>query len=227
MKKKKNLESFSPDKCSSFPQTTKRDARPTSNFKIVFQQMQNIQTQRYTSTQDNEDIKSKICERAPLGIRPSSMNAARRSTHNPRTQHQRCVPLHVRHGGPRTFWTETSWWNTMVFALCGKAHGPHMRKQVLNTSWVLYRGNKTTIRRVDSTQADKLRSSAREHAAHTTCGNLCYVNTWSLQKNTYAELIDGTAPNGNTNTTNRLNWIGAPNILTACTTCSASISAGN
>ena len=141
--------------------------------------------------------------------------------------HEGTDPLHVRHGGPRTFWTETSWWNTMVFALCGKAHGPHMRKQVLNTSWVLYRGNKTTIRRVDSTQADKLRSSAREHAAHTTCGNLCYVNTWSLQKNTYAELIDGTAPNGNTNTTNRLNWIGAPNILTACTTCSASISAGN
>ena len=96
-----------------------------------------------------------------MGIRPSTMNAARRSTHNPRTQHQRCVPLHVRHGGPHTFWTETSWWNTMVFALCGEAHGPHMRKQVLNTSWVLYRENKTTIRRVDSTQAAFQRNRTR------------------------------------------------------------------
>ena len=135
-----------------FPQTTKRVARPVSSVKIVFQQKQNIQTQRYTSTQDNEDIKSKICERAPLGIQPSTMNVARRSTHNPRAQHQTCVPLHVRHGGPRTFSDRD---------ILVEDHGVcTVRKttrttcvQELNTNWDLHRGNKSFIRRVDSTQA--------------------------------------------------------------------------
>ena len=133
------------------PQTTTRVAHPVSNFKIFFQQKQNFQTQRYTSTQDNEDIKTKICERAPLGIQPSTMNVARRSTHNPRAQHQTCVPLHVRHGGPRTFSDRD---------ILVEDHGVcTVRKttrttcvQEINTNWDLHRGNKSFIRRVDSTQ---------------------------------------------------------------------------
>ena len=158
-----------------FPQTTKRVARPVSSVKIVFQQKQNIQTQRYTSTQDNEDIKTKICERAPLGIQPSTMNFARRSTHNPRTQHQTCVPLHVRHGGLCFFLKKRHpWWNTMVFALCGRQHGPHAYKSSTQTGICT---EETRASSVEWTQ-HKLRSSPREHIAHTTCGIWCYVITW-------------------------------------------------
>ena len=148
-----------------FPQTTKRVARPVSNVNIVFQQKQNIQTQRYTSTQDNEDIKTEICGRAPLGIQPSTMNVARRSTRLPRTQHQTCVPLHVRHGGPRTFFEKRHPGGRPWCLHCVEDHTAHMRTRAqhklgsaqrkqelhpssgLNTSCVPARDNALLIQR--------------------------------------------------------------------------------
>ena len=108
------------------------------------------------------------------------------------------------------FWTETSWWKTMVFALCGRQHGPHAYKSSTQTEICT---EETRASSVEWTQ-HKLRSSPRQHTAHTTCGNKDYVITWYVEKKKKndAELIHGTAPNGNTNTTNRLDWIGAPNI---------------
>ena len=161
-----------------FPQTTTRDARPISNIKIFLQKKQNIQTQQYTSTQDNADIKSKKSERAPLGIQPSTMHVARRSTHNPRTQHQTCVPLHVRHGGPRTFLDrDILVEHHGVCTVWGK-HTDRTCASKCSTQTGCYT-EETRPPSVEWTQ-HKLRSSAREHAAHTTCGNWCYVNTWYL-----------------------------------------------
>ena len=138
------------------------------------------------------------------------MNFARRSTHNPRTQHQTCVPLHVRHGG--LFFLKRD--------ILVEHHGVcTVRKttrttcvQELNTNWDLHEGNKSFIRRVDSTQAAF--QPARTHCSYNVRHLvLRYHLVFFFKKNTYAELIDGTAPNGNTNTTNRLNWIGAPIIF--------------
>ena len=142
-----------------------------SNFKIFFQQKQNIQTQQYTSTQDNADIKSKICERASLGIQPSTMNVARRSTHNPRAQHQHVCHCMFGMVDLALFGKETSWWNTMLFALCGRPHGPHAYKSSTQTG-ICTEGTRASS--VEWTQ-HKMRSSPQKHIARTSCGTWCYV----------------------------------------------------
>ena len=107
-----------------------------------------------------------------MGIQPSTVNVARRSTHNPRTQHQTCVPQHLRHGGLSvSFGKETSWWNTMVFALYGRLHGPNAYKSSTQAGICT---EETRASSVEWTQ-HKVRSSPQKHIARTSCGTWCYV----------------------------------------------------
>ena len=103
-----------------------------------------------------------------MGIQPSTMNVARRSTHNPRAQHQTCVPLHVRHGGLCFFSEKRHPGGTPWCLHCAEDNTDHMRTRAqhklgsaqrkqelhpssgLNTSCVPARENTLLIQRAAS-----------------------------------------------------------------------------